>query len=247
MPGKVAVQLTCEHGGNRVPARYADLFRGSERTLASHRGWDPGALVIAKDLRKGLRAPLIAATVSRLVVDLNRSPESPTLLSRWTSRLPQAERDRLLREHYRPYRDRVEASVRRMAAAGTLVVHISVHTFTPVIRGERRTVDVGLLFDPSREREAAVCRAWRELLIGEPIDERARFNVRFNEPYKGTDDGLTTHLRSKFPASRYVGIELEVNQRFPRRGGRMWSRLRGRIVGSAYLALSELGTLATGR
>lgn len=247
MGRNVAVLVTCEHGGNAVPARYRGLFRGSERTLASHRGWDPGALVIAKDLRKGLRAPLIAATVSRLVVDLNRSADSPTLLSRWTAGLAEGERERLLRDHYRPYRERVERTVGRMAAGGRMVVHISVHTFTPVFRGERRTVDVGLLFDPSREREAAVCRALRDLFVGEPLDERARFNVRFNEPYKGTDDGLTTHLRARFPASRYAGIELEVNQRFPRRGGRMWDRVRGRIVGSVYLAAGELGALASGR
>lgn len=241
MARKVAVLLTCEHGGNAVPARYRDLFRTSGRTLASHRGWDRGALVIAKDLRKGLRAPLIAATVSRLVVDLNRSPESPTLLSRWTARLGPEERERLLREFYWPYRARVEETVRRMNREGRLVVHISVHTFTPVLRGEQREVDVGLLMDPTRKPEVAVCRAWRQLLIGEPLNDRARFNVCFNEPYKGTDDGLTTYLRSKFPASRYVGIELEVNQRFPRRGGRMWNRLRSRIVGSAYLAICEVG------
>jgi predicted N-formylglutamate amidohydrolase len=33
-----------------------------------------------------------------------------------------------------------------------------------------------------------------------------------NEPYLGTDDGLTTHLRTVFPAAGYAGIEIEVRQ-----------------------------------
>ena len=35
-----------------------------------------------------------------------------------------------------------------------------------------------------------------------------------NRPYRGTADGLTTALRSRYLPSRYFGIELEVNQRF---------------------------------
>lgn len=38
-------------------------------------------------------------------------------------------------------------------------------------------------------------------------------NVRFNYPYLGKADGFTTHLRKKFK-DNYIGIELEVNQKF---------------------------------
>ena len=37
--------------------------------------------------------------------------------------------------------------------------------------------------------------------------------MRRNDPYRGASDGLTTRLRARFPAGRYRGIELEVNQR----------------------------------
>jgi len=36
--------LTCEHGGNRVPAAYRALFEGAEALLATHAGYDIGAL-----------------------------------------------------------------------------------------------------------------------------------------------------------------------------------------------------------
>ena len=47
--------LTCEHGGNRIPPEYRALFRGATAALASHRGWDPGALALARRLGLKIR------------------------------------------------------------------------------------------------------------------------------------------------------------------------------------------------
>ena len=35
------IVITCEHGGNRIPALYRGLFHGQRRQLESHRGYDP--------------------------------------------------------------------------------------------------------------------------------------------------------------------------------------------------------------
>lgn len=35
---------------------------------------------------------------------------------------------------------------------------------------------------------------------------------RFNEPYRGSDDGLTTTLRQGFQPERYIGLEVEIRQ-----------------------------------
>ena len=72
MMAKPRVVISCEHGGSRIPGRYRHLFAGRAALLESHRGWDPGALVMARALSRGLRAPLFASTTSRLLVDLNR-------------------------------------------------------------------------------------------------------------------------------------------------------------------------------
>jgi hypothetical protein len=37
--------------------------------------------------------------------------------------------------------------------------------------------------------------------------------VRRNAPYRGDSDGLTSALRRERSAERYLGIELELNQR----------------------------------
>ena len=57
--------ITCEHGGNRIPAPYRDLFHARQTLLDSHRGYDPGALIMARVLATAFAAPLVASTVSR--------------------------------------------------------------------------------------------------------------------------------------------------------------------------------------
>ncbi len=68
----MALVITCEHGRNRIPV-YRDLFHGHQGLLESHRGYDSGALVMGRALAAAFAAPLVASTVSRLLVDLNRS------------------------------------------------------------------------------------------------------------------------------------------------------------------------------
>ena len=80
--------ITCEHGGNRVPPRYRPLFRGHQDLLSTHRGFDPGALAMARQLAKALRAPLFVSTTSRLLIDLNRSQGHPKLYSEATRPAP---------------------------------------------------------------------------------------------------------------------------------------------------------------
>ena len=64
-----ALIITCEHGGNEVPAEYGSLFAGHEALLPTHRGWDAGALMLAQQLATAFDAPLFAATTTRLLID----------------------------------------------------------------------------------------------------------------------------------------------------------------------------------
>ena len=64
--------LTCEHAGNRIPRAYAPLFRGADALLATHRGWDPGAYVLARFLAKRLRVPApTRAEIAALIANLD--------------------------------------------------------------------------------------------------------------------------------------------------------------------------------
>jgi predicted N-formylglutamate amidohydrolase len=218
--------ITCEHGGNRIPAAFAGLFRGQRARLDSHRGYDPGALAMARALAVAFGAPLAVSTVSRLLVDLNRSIGHPGLFSAATRGAPAEVRASILARHYRPYRQRVEGLVGDAVARGRRVVHLSSHSFTAVLDGRHRRADVGLLYDPGRRGEAMLCAGWKSALA-----ERApSLRVRRNYPYAGKADGLTSHLRRSFPPEAYVGIELEVNQRIVAAGGRRWTALRTALI-----------------
>jgi predicted N-formylglutamate amidohydrolase len=200
------VVVTCEHGGNRVPARERAHFARAARVLASHRGYDAGALDVARRLARAWRAPLVFATTTRLLVDPNRSPHNPAVFSAHTRGLPRAQRDALLARHHTPHWRRVRAA---LAARRGRVLHVAVHSFTPVLAGVRRDFGIGILYDPRRRGERERARVWQERLARALPGVR----VRRNAPYRGDADGLTTALRREHPASRYQGIELELNQR----------------------------------
>lgn len=207
MAGEVLL-LSCEHGGNRVPAPYRHLFAGADRVLQTHRGFDIGAREAARYLQRRFKAPLICATVTRLLVDLNRSIGHPTLFSGFTRTLPADERRQLLERHYLPYRSQVADWIGEQLACGQSVVHIAVHSFTPVLHGKRRRADIGLLYDPACGRELAFCREWqRRIAAG-----GGRWQLRRNYPYRGTADGLMPVLRRQFGTAQYLGIEIEINQ-----------------------------------
>ena len=223
---RLRVIVTCEHGGNRIPAAYWPLFRKHRRLLQTHRGFDPGALALARDLAKAFDAELVYSTTSRLLVELNRSVTNPSVFSVVTRGLPPAERHAIVDRYYRPYREWVETQVREASRGGKRVLHVSAHSFTPRLNGVVRRADIGLLYDPRRPAERAFCRTWKGTL--EAADEA--LVVRRNYPYRGSDDGLTTSLRRLFPNARYAGIEIEVNQKHTLGDPDSWRRLRRLIV-----------------
>jgi predicted N-formylglutamate amidohydrolase len=228
------VLITCEHGGNRIPSVYRPLFGGAHAVLNSHRGYDAGALAMAKDLAAALRAPLVSSTVSRLLVDLNRSIGHPRFHFDAVRAAGQDARDTIVERYYRPYRTKAEHHVHHAVARAERVVHVSSHSFTPELDGDVRTADVGLLYDPARPGEVALCARWKAAL------QRLapHLNVRRNYPYAGKGDGLTNYLRRRYSPRAYVGIELEINQKYVAGPGREWTALRRAIVESLRVALA---------
>ena len=225
--------VTCEHGGNRIPAAYADLFHGWQAHLSSHRGYDIGALAMARGLATVLQAPLVASTVSRLLIDLNRSLSSPQAWSDATRRLSPTHRQCIVARHYTPYRQRVAEIVEAAVANGQRVIHLSSHSFTPILDGEIRHADVGLLYDPARPGEVQAAARWKAAFA----EQAPELRVRRNYPYQGKNDGLTSAMRRRFPAGQYVGIELELNQAFVLAPRRSWRKLRTAVVTTLQAAL----------
>jgi predicted N-formylglutamate amidohydrolase len=216
-----------------VPPRYRAWFEGAHHRLATHLGYDNGALELAHDVAQRFDAPLFYSTVTRLLADLNRSVHHRRLHSEALRHAPGELKQRILDEHYFPYRRAAEDAIARLIAEGHRVVHLSCHSFTPRLNGETRRADIGLLYDPSRALETALCRRWKTALA--KADDG--LVVRSNYPYRGTSDGFAKHLRRLHGARRYAGIEIEVNQKNVVNAPQ-WKRLRSLIVSSLETALA---------
>lgn len=223
---KETLIVTCEHGGNAVPAAYAAFFARHMSLLGTHRGWDPGALELAEQMARRFDVPLHASTTTRLLIDLNRSIGHKDLYSVVTRDLPLATRRDIVLAYYRPHRDSVETEVANRVAAGQRVVHVASHSFTPELNGVQRQADIAWLYDPRRNGEKMLASRW----LAAMKRRRPDLKLRRNYPYEGRDDGLTSLLRKRYPRELYIGIELEVNQRFVLEGGAAWDALRSDII-----------------
>jgi predicted N-formylglutamate amidohydrolase len=157
------------------------------------------------------------------------------LFSEITRGLDDTERQRVLTDWYEPHRSAVLQTLHSRKDRHPAQLHVAAHSFVPVWKGKQRNCDVGLLYDPRRRLEASFARAWRAAL-------RRRLpamQVRLNQPYRGWTDGLTTALRRQYGATRYVGIELEINQRLARPGSRHWKALQEAVVDSLRFMLER--------
>lgn len=192
-----------------VPVAFKYLFSNADVVLMSHRGWDPGALSVAKILAHRLETPFYHYMMTRLLVEVNRSEHHPELFSEYSATLKKSVKKYLIDKYYHPYRHEVTEHIRQEIKHHD-VVHIGVHSFTPVLYGNKRSTDIGLLIDESKVNELAFITSWKEQL--ETLLPNLQIDV--NKPYNGADDGFTTYLRKRYENQGYIGIELEINQKY---------------------------------
>jgi predicted N-formylglutamate amidohydrolase len=206
----VKIIVTCEHGGNQIPPKYQPYFQFAQERLKSHEGWDIGAIDLAKAFAEQFADYYFFTQISRLLVEVNRSIGRPRLFSNITKPLDPKIKEELLSCYYFPYRRQVSETVEKCITKNNVVLHLSVHSFTPILKQKERLADVGLLYVPQREEERKFCLEWKKKMS---VANKS-IRVRSNYPYLGKSDGLVTTLRKSFPSTQYIGVELEVNQKF---------------------------------
>lgn len=221
--------LTCEHCGNVIPKEYASLFKDNQAVLKTHRGFDLGTLDVFNML-KPLSDYSKFNTISRLLIEFNRSLHHKHLFSEFSKTLSTIEKQHLINQYYLPYRNDVENMIKSYIEHGETVIHLSVHSFTPILNNIERNCDIGLLYDSLSAIEKQFCKQLkREIKTLNP-----ELNVRFNYPYLGKADGFTTYLRKLFPEN-FLGIELEINQKFSKN-----NKMNSSIKQNMFNALSQV-------
>jgi predicted N-formylglutamate amidohydrolase len=190
--GKSPFVLVCDHASNRIPEPYAELGLSPHQRLM-HIAWDPGAMAVAVQLSDLLNAPLVASTVSRLVVDCNRRADAPDLIPKISERteIPgnatvgaNDRADRIAAFH-EPFHAAVEALLEARRSAGRETVLVTVHSFTPVYKDVRRPWPIGLIHGLDQGFTAAL----RDALAAED-DGLA---IGWNQPYSALN-GVTYTL-----------------------------------------------------
>lgn len=199
--------LTCEHASPYIPENYRYLFSHDLQVLKTHKAYDLGAFDLFRAL-KPLADFSHYQNISRLLVECNRSTGNKNLFSPYSAELGDSEKSSILDNYYWPYRKTIEGFIQNLIDNGEEVIHVSVHSFTPVLHGVVRNADIGLLYDPQHLREKEIANFWKEILFN-----NSEFKIRSNYPYLGKADGFTTSLRKLFPQN-YSGIEIEVNQKW---------------------------------
>jgi predicted N-formylglutamate amidohydrolase len=152
-----AVIVICEHASAQMLAPWEDV--GAD-VLASHAASDPGALGLARALGPHLAracggAELIHAPHSRLIYDLNRSPDRPDACPEHSeiyaipmnAGLSPADRLARMEALYLPFHNLVRARVARALALGQKPVIVTVHSFSPIWHGVARKVEFGVIHD----------------------------------------------------------------------------------------------------
>lgn len=243
IPGTGDLILVCDHARNTIPPELGDLgVPAADR--ARHIAFDVGARAVTLSMAKALGAPAILSTFSRLVIDPNRGEFDPTLIMRLydgtivegNRRVDAAERERRLQAYHRPYRAQVARAIDERLAAGGTPVLVSIHSFTPQLRGHLpRPWHAGLLWaedDRLFRPLMAGLRRHRDLVIGD------------NQPYSGSlpgDTMWTYGIRRGLP---HVLIEVRNDLIAEAPGQQEWAALLASEVGEAVEALRAAGDMA---
>jgi predicted N-formylglutamate amidohydrolase len=183
------ILLVCDHAGNALPRRYGDLGLPPAE-FQRHIAYDRGAATVTEGLAARLGAPAVLANFSRLLIDANRGADDPTLIMRLSdgaivpgnAAVDAEERARRIALFHAPYHAAVAAAVDAALARRRPPIVVSIHSFTPVWRGNPRPWHAGVLSDADRrlaEPLLAALRADTSLVVGD------------NEPYSGGMAGDT--------------------------------------------------------
>lgn len=205
--GKSAALLVCEHASPRLPAFFGDLGLPAE-ALRSHIAWDPGALAVSEAISARLDATLVHQRFSRLIYDCNRPPEAVGAMPEVSEVYPipgnrgldEAQRRDRTEALYVPFHARIRELIADRGARGQATVIVTIHSFTPVYMGHRRSVELGILHDEDSHMADRMLSA---------AEAEPKYRTERNEPY-GPKDGVTHTLKLHGIANGLENVMIEI-------------------------------------
>ena len=231
--GAAPLLLVCDHASHATPAALHGLGL-DESAMRRHIGWDIGAADVTRRLSAMLDAPAVLAGYSRLVIDCNRPPGSPSSIPALSdgvgipgnAALDQAAATARAEACFTPYHDAVEAMLDTMldTMAGD-PAFVSMHSFTPLFDGFERPWHIGILWD----RDERLAKPLMRALAADPL-----IHVGDNEPYSGrqpTPYSTPRHAESR--GLRHVTVEIRQDLIDTHHGAETWARRMAAALGAA--------------
>lgn len=217
--------IVCDHASNALPAGYGTLGL-PEAEFERHIAYDIGAGEVSRLLAAHLDAPAVLACYSRLLIDLNRGADDPTLVMKLSDgAIVPANRDvdpihdtvefehRLL-HFYLPYHEAISAAIARARGRGVQPVIVSIHSFTPSWRGAARPWHAGILWDRDDRLPLMLLDALRMepgLVVGD------------NEPYSGRLKGDCLYKHGTMNGLAHALVEIRQDLICDEAGQREWA------------------------
>ncbi len=235
--GAADILILCDHASSVVPS---DIDLGIDvDLLTKHIAVDIGAAAVSEAMAAQLEAPAILATVSRLVIDLNREPDRLGLIPHSSDghAIPgndDADRTERIGRFHAPYHRLIAETIR--AKPPKLIV--SVHSFTPRLEqhdGADRPWEIGILYN----RDARAAR------IGIALLEAAGIVTGDNEPYSGRILNATMNRHAEGNGIPYLGIEIRNDLISDASGVAHWAQLLASIANDVRNRLAQTGSPAT--
>lgn len=228
------VLLLCDHASNALPPRYGRLGL-TEAQFARHIAYDIGAASATEALAAALGAPALLTTYSRLLIDPNRGAEDPTLVMRISdgavvpgnARIDAAEIDARRRRYWQPYHDAIEARLAAMMGTGVVPAVVSMHSFTPAMKGVARPWHIGLLWDNDPRLSQPLLEALAREADLQPPGEK----IGDNEPYDGALPGDIIDMHATRHGLANVLIEVRQDLMADETTARAWGERLARLLG----------------
>lgn len=228
--GQSSVVLVCDHASNTIPTRLNQLGLGPA-DLERHIAWDIGAARVSQWLAARLDAPVVLGGYSRLVIDCNRPPGSPSSIAEVSDgthipgnkKINDLDSETRVNEVFLPYHH----AITRMLAQrwrhghGQAPALIAIHSFTPVMSGFHRPWHLGVLWN-------------RDPRLALPLLERFQADpelcVGDNQPYSGREVGFTMDTHGGAAGLPHVEIEIRQDLLADAAGCERWAARVGEIL-----------------
>ena len=189
------ILIIADHASNYIPKKNNKLGLPNS-FLNQHIAFDIGVKELSLDLSNQLKCRIIQGKYSRLLIDLNRDLNDPTVIPEIVDSkiipgnigLSKSEVRLRIKKIYNKYHYKINRIIKNKKVK----VILSIHSFNPIFKNKKRLLEFGILSNEDKNLSSIIIDQLR----------LQKLNVGDNKPYKGNliGDSMYRHgFRNKLP------------------------------------------------